>query len=140
MAFTIERVWDDISRKYVLKYKRGNDYIYPNSLNIQGEHACCGSRSLNNMNVLTACPEFGTKDGLKQLIREMNRTFAGGNVTFILNSSQRGAFIREGILKNMDSIGQGLTETPFHNFNMRNTNYLYNWTFKGRKTKAKETT
>ena len=139
MAFTIERVWDDISRKYALKYKRGSDYIYPNSLNIQGEHACCGSRSLNNMNVLTAHPEFGTKDGLKQLIREMNLMFAGGNVTFILNSTQRSQFINTGILKNMNSIGQDLIEIPFRNFNMRNTNYLYNWTFKGRKSKKEST-
>lgn len=146
MSFTINRKYHDYDRgsgKLELEYisdgwVKHNDWDTPPYLSFIGAHACCGSRSLSNMSALTTNPEFGTVDGLKQLIRVLNQCFYGGNVTFVLNASQRAAFERNGILKNMNSIGQGLVEVPFRNFNMANTNYLYNWTFKGRKKKKEE--
>ena len=94
---------------------------------------CCGMRTLSNFRIMEACPEFQTKETLKKIISVLNRHFNGKNVSFILNASQRAQL--EVMLKNMSGIGRGLVETPFHNFNMRNTNYLYVWTYGGRSKK-----
>ena len=110
------------------------------NLKVVYAHACCGSRALNHMSNLLNCEAFGTTDFLKALTVELDKIFNGGNASFILNTSQKRSFEETGILDRMDKIGQGLTLNghPFKNFNMENTNYLYNWTFKGRQKAKKE--
>ena len=120
--------------------KDSRQMLVPGYLTVVAAHACCGSRAVNHMSSLLNCEAFGTTDFLKALTVELDKLFNGGNVSFILNNSQKKSFEETGILDRMDKIGQGLTldALPFKNFNMDNTNYLYNWTFKGRQKVKKE--
>ena len=120
--------------------KDGRRTPAPGYLNVVASHSCCGSRAINHMSSLLRCEAFGTTDFLKALTVELDKVFNGGNVSFILNVGQKRVFTETGILDRMDKIGQGLTLNghPFKNFNMDNTNYLYNWTFKGRQKAKKE--
>lgn len=133
---------------YNIKFNGNGKYYYGDAdgqlvngyLKVVSAHACCGSRAINHMSSLLNCEAFGTTDFLKTLAVEFGYIFNGGNVSFILNSNQKHSFEETGILDRMDKIGQGLTinALPFKNFNMDNTNYLYNWTFRGRQTAKKE--
>lgn len=109
-------------------------------LRVAEAFSCCGMRSISHMSSLYAlCEEASSQKTLKAVVRELNRAFNGGNVTFILNTHQKNTMERLGVLDRMDKIGRGLVLVQsFHNFNMRNTNHLYNWTFKGSKPKPKE--
>ena len=102
-------------------------------LSLNNPFDCSGMRTLSGFHTMEACPEFQTKETLKKITRVLNWHFSGKNVSFILNASQRAQL--KVMLKNMSEIGRGLVETPFHNFNMRNTNYLYVWTYGGRSKK-----
>lgn len=103
-------------------------------LNLTNPFACCGMRALSNMSVLApkVCPEYGSVEMLTLIANALRRVFNGGNVSFVLNAYQRKQLKQ--VLLNMDTIGQGLSEPMrFRNFNMWNYNYLYVWTYSGRK-------
>lgn len=98
-------------------------------------YQCCGLRSMAGMNHLKTCPEFQTVEFLKLLAEQLNRLHRGGNISFVLNTTQRRALVT--VLENMDKIGQGLSSpVKFRNFNMNNYNYHYIWTYRGRKART----
>lgn len=93
---------------------------------------CCGMRAIASLNAFCH-PEFYSEEALKNLVLMLNRLFNGGNVSFVLNYWQTRSL--KPLLDNMNKIGQGLSSpVRFRNFNMNNYNYLYVWTYKGRKT------
>lgn len=96
--------------------------------------ACCGMRTMQGMDVFALSEEFQTIGFCRKLRDAMEGWyFRGGNVSFVLNPTQRKKL--ETLLKNMNRVGAGITEIPFPNKNMRHPNYLYIWTYRGRKPK-----
>ena len=101
--------------------------------------ACCGMRTMTGMGMFLQAKEFQTPEFMRQLAEflDTNIGYKGGNVSFVLNTAQRRAFAP--VLAAMDTVGRGVQELQsFRNFNMENTNYLYNWTYRGRKIRQKE--
>lgn len=97
--------------------------------------ACCGLRSMSGMDAFHLVPQLQTPEYLKKLVTILKRVHRGHNISFVLSSTQKSRL--KDMLENMDNIGRGLQEIPFHNFNMRHLNYMYVWTYAGRKTKPK---
>lgn len=95
------------------------------SFSFKGEHACCGERSLSSMGWM-GHKQFVHPNFLLQLTVAIRRFFHGGNVSFILNTSQRKYY--RPMLTLMSEVGK-LTEIAFRNHNMNTTNYLYLWDF-----------
>ena len=120
----------------------GRQYSQPKQpqhtwLSVHNPVQCCGMRTLAGMSVFLQAEEFQTREFLEQVTRELDKTFVGGNVAFVLNSSQKR--LLEPVLKIMDEMGRGLSApVEFRNYNMDNFNYLYVWTWKGRKVRRKD--
>ena len=103
--------------------------------------ACCGMRTMSHMIVFNQAAEFHTPEFIKLLAEFLDNGigYNGGNVSFVLNSDQRRVLTDNGTLAAMDSVGRGVRKLQsFRNFNMNNTNYLYNWTYKGAKPRQKK--
>lgn len=109
---------------------------YRTILTLGHPFACCGIRSMSGMDTFKLVPQLQTEEYLKKLVVILKRVHRGHNISFVLSPIQKDRL--QDMLKNMNAIGRGIQEIPFHNFNMRRPNYMYVWTYAGRKPAKKK--